>query len=74
MNTPFKPPGTATPDIYLSGEAVNQIIIALSTPTILAKASDGSMHPFVDPSPIGNIIMAALDAANKELGTTEQKN
>lgn len=63
MNTPFKPQVAITPDILLSGEAVNQIIMALNTPTILAKASDGSMRPFVDPSPIGNIIFQALQAA-----------
>jgi hypothetical protein len=51
---------------------VNQIIIALNNPTILAKASDGSMVPFVDPSPIGNIIMAAIEAANKELAGEKQ--
>jgi hypothetical protein len=72
MNTPFKPQLHITPDIYLSGEAVNQIIIALNNPTILAKASDGSMVPFVDPSPIGNIIMAAIEAANKELAGEKQ--
>lgn len=66
MNNPFKPQTAKTPDIYLSGDAVNQIIIALNNPTILAKASDGTMHPFVDPSPIGNIIMAALEEAHKE--------
>jgi hypothetical protein len=66
MNSPFKPPQSKTPDIYLSGEAVNAIILALNTPTILAKASDGSMRPFIDPSPIGNIIFSALQAVGVE--------
>jgi hypothetical protein len=66
MNTPFRPSLPKTPDITLSGDAVNQIIIALNNPTILAKSSDGSMRPFIDPSPIGNIIAAALEEASKE--------
>jgi hypothetical protein len=74
MNIPFKPQTMKTPDIYLSGEAVNQIIVALNTPTILAKSSDGSMRPFIDPSPIGHIISAALEAATAESMAPEQKN
>jgi hypothetical protein len=73
MNTPFKPPASTTPDILLSGEAVNQIIMALNNPTILAKSSDGSMRPFIDPSPIGNIIFQALQAAGVPLVDPNEK-
>jgi hypothetical protein len=64
MNAPYKPQIQRTPDIYLSGEAVEQILAALNNAVIFAKVNqDGSMRPFIDPTPIGQIIIGALHAA-----------
>jgi hypothetical protein len=63
MNAPFKPETAAIPDILLSGQAVGLIINALNNGIIFAKVADGSMRPFIDPTPISNIIQAAINAA-----------
>jgi hypothetical protein len=63
VNAPFKLSVNKTPDIYLSGETVEQIIMALNNTTILAKVQDGSMRPFIDPSPIIQILQAAIQQA-----------
>jgi hypothetical protein len=73
MNMPFKPQNQKTPDIYLSGEAVDQIISNLNNSIILAKASDGSMRPFVDPMPIMQILSAAIQAAAQEAQVLSMK-
>ena len=65
MNQPFKVPTQKLPDIYLSGETVEQILMCLNNHIILAKTQDGSMRPFVDPTPIIQIISAALQEAAK---------
>jgi hypothetical protein len=58
----FVPQIPRTPDILLSGQAVEQILMACNNHIILAKTQDGSMRPFVDPTPISQIIGAALQA------------
>jgi hypothetical protein len=68
MNKPFTIQTQKTPDIYLSGEAVDQIIMFLNNALIFGKAQDGSMRPFVDPGPIGNIIHAAIQHAVQQDG------
>lgn len=65
MNLPFKAPIQKTPDIYLSGEAVDQVLFSLNNAIIFAKSQDGSMRPFIDPSPITQIIMGAIQEALK---------
>jgi hypothetical protein len=64
MNQPFKVQQQRLPDIYLSGETVEQILMCLNNHIILAKTQDGSMRPFIDPTPITQIINGALQAAN----------
>ena len=66
MNAPFKTNTQKTPDIYLAGETVDQLMMLLNNAIILAKAQDGSMRPFVDPQPIMQIIGGALQAAMRE--------
>jgi hypothetical protein len=51
---------TNTPDINLSGEAVDKLVAHLNNAIIFAKSPDGSMRPFVDPMPISQIIAMAL--------------
>jgi hypothetical protein len=63
MNAPFNQQVQKTPDITLSGETVDRLVICLNNSTILAKGHDGAMHPFVDPQPIMQIIMGALQEA-----------
>jgi hypothetical protein len=60
---PFQVQPQRLPDILLGGAAVEQILMALNNHIILAKTQDGSMRPFVDPTPIQQIIQAALQAA-----------
>jgi hypothetical protein len=62
MNQPFRMPTQRMPDVLLSGEAIEQILICLNNHIILAKTQDGSMRPFVDPTPVIQIISAALQA------------
>jgi hypothetical protein len=61
----FKPQMQRIPDILLSGEAIEQILMACNNHIILAKTQDGSMRPFVDPTPITQILGAAM-AAQRE--------
>jgi hypothetical protein len=68
MNAPYKPAQQKTPDVLLSGEAVDQIMLHLNNAIILAKAQDGSMRPFVDPTPIQQIIFAAVQQAVRPQG------
>jgi hypothetical protein len=63
MNAPFSPPIQKAPAIHLSGDAVEQIIMHLNNAIIFAKTQDGSMRPFVDPSPITAIISGAIQQA-----------
>jgi hypothetical protein len=63
MNAPFRMPTQHAPDITLSGETVEQLLMLLNNAVIFVKASDGSMRPFVDPQPISQILGAALQAA-----------
>jgi hypothetical protein len=63
MNAPFRMPTQHAPDITLSGETVEQMLMLLSNATIFARTPDGSMRPFVDPQPIVQILGAALQAA-----------
>jgi hypothetical protein len=63
MNAPFKFPTQHAPDITLSGETVEQVLMMLNNAVIFVKAQDGSMRPFVDPTPISQILGAALQAA-----------
>ena len=64
MNAPFKLSGIKkTPDLYLSGETVEQMLMALNNPIIFAKVQDGAMRPFVDPTPCIQILQAALQEA-----------
>ena len=66
MNAPFKLPGIQkTPDLLLSGETVEQMLMALNNSIIFAKVQDGAMRPFVDPTPIIQILQAALQEAVK---------
>jgi hypothetical protein len=66
MNVPFKPQIQKTPDITLSGEVVDFIMSSLNNAIIFAKSQDGSMRPFVDPGPIHQIILAALQQAHQQ--------
>jgi hypothetical protein len=62
-NTPFKLQNQSkTPDIILSGETVDQIMILLNNTIILARSQDGAMRPFIDPMPIIQIIGNAIQA------------
>lgn len=54
------------PDIYLSGETVEQIIAHLNNSVLFAKSPDGSMRPFVDPIPITQIIANAIQATMRQ--------
>ena len=63
MNASFKAPTQRLPDITLSGQTVEQLLMLLNNAVIFAKAADGSMRPFVDPQPISQIIGSALQAA-----------
>jgi hypothetical protein len=63
MNVAYKPETVQLPDIILSGEAVGHIINALNNSIVFAKTQDGTMRPFIDPTPISNIIQAAITAA-----------
>jgi hypothetical protein len=65
MNQPFKVPTQRLPDIHLSGEAVELILASLNNHIILAKTQDGSMRPFIDPTPIQQIIAGAIQAAQQ---------
>jgi hypothetical protein len=67
VNLPFKAPIQKTPDIYLSGEAVDQVLFSLNNAIIFAKSQDGSMRPFIDPTPITQIIMGAIQEALKPM-------
>jgi hypothetical protein len=64
MNAPFKLPVNRVPDLYLSGETVEQMLLALNNAIIFAKVQDGAMRPFVDPTPLIQILQAAIQAAN----------
>jgi hypothetical protein len=72
MNAPFKLPVNKTPDILLSGETVEQMMVACNNTVIFAKVQDGSMRPFVDPSPIIQIMQAAVQAALSSTEETKQ--
>jgi hypothetical protein len=63
VNVAFKPESAQLPDILLSGEAIGHIINSLNNAIVFAKTQDGSMRPFIDPTPISNIIQAAINAA-----------
>jgi hypothetical protein len=62
----FRPQIQKTPDILMSGEAIEQILMACNNHIIFAKTQDGSMRPFVDPTPIAQILQAALQSALRE--------
>jgi hypothetical protein len=61
-----------TPDIKLSGEALDQISAYLSNAAIFVKAHDGSMRPFIDPAPIMQIIGKAVQEAVQNLKNEQQ--
>lgn len=65
MNAPFKLPINRVPDLYLSGETVEQMLMALNNSIIFAKVQDGAMRPFIDPMPIIQILQAAIQEATK---------
>jgi hypothetical protein len=65
MNAPFRMPTQHAPDITLSGETVEQVLMMLNNAVIFVKAQDGSMRPFVDPTGILQILGAAMQAAAK---------
>jgi hypothetical protein len=71
MNAPFRMPTQHAPDITLSGETVEQILMLLQNPVIFAKVPDGSMRPFVDPTGILQILGAALQAAQRPAGEND---
>jgi hypothetical protein len=62
----FRPQTIKTPDILMSGEAIEQLLMCCNNHIIFAKTQDGSMRPFVDPTPITQILQAALQAALRE--------
>jgi hypothetical protein len=74
MNAPFQAPARA-PDITLPGATVEQLFTllnsAINNAVIFAKVADGSMRPFIDPSPIVQILGAALQAAQRPAGETD---
>jgi hypothetical protein len=55
-----------TPDLNLPGEMVEQILAHLQNAIIFAKSPDGSMRPFVDPIPISQMILSAIQSAQKQ--------
>jgi hypothetical protein len=63
--TPFRMSTQKTPDVFLSGETVEQIILCLNNNIVFAKSQDGSLRPFVDPQPIMQIISAAIQASQR---------
>jgi hypothetical protein len=68
MNNTVYNPSTITPDTTLSGNVIEKIHGYLTNPMILAKGSDGNMHPFVDPNPILQLLQEAVTAAAKAQG------
>jgi hypothetical protein len=68
MNQPFKIQKQQMPDIYLSGETVEAILSLCNNAIIFAKSQDGSMRPFIDPTPIAQILGAAVAMAQRPEG------
>jgi hypothetical protein len=65
VNAPYKPMQQKTPDVLIAGETIDQMLLHLNNQIILAKAQDGSMRPFVDPMPIIQILLGAVQQANR---------
>jgi hypothetical protein len=64
MNAPYNPQqAQKTPDIYLSGSVVEQMLMHLNNGIIFAKSQDGSMRPFVDPQPLLQVLIGAIQQA-----------
>ena len=51
--------------LYLSGETVDLMLMALNNAIIFAKVQDGAMRPFVDPMPLIQILQAALQETTR---------
>jgi hypothetical protein len=64
MNAPFQMQEQKLPDVYLSGDTVEKILMLLNNSLIFVKAEGNVMRPFVDPTPIINIIQAALQSVS----------
>jgi hypothetical protein len=60
MNVQSKGQQQKTPDIHLTGETVEQIMQYLGNIIVYARSQDGSLRPFVDPTPVVNILTGAL--------------
>jgi hypothetical protein len=58
----------ATPDITLSGATVDKLMQHLSNATVLIKATDGMLHPHVDPRFVIAVLGDAVKAEWIRLG------
>jgi hypothetical protein len=72
MNAPFQLQEQKLPDIYLSGSTVEKILMLLNNSLIFVKTDGGTMRPFIDPTPITNIIQAALQAASTNMSLPDE--
>jgi hypothetical protein len=65
MNAPLREQTIKIPTITLPGETVERLLNLLGNGVIFVKSADGSMRPFVDPMPITQLILAAIQAQLK---------
>ena len=71
-NQAYEQQTVQTPNISLTGVTVDRLMMHLSNATVLAKGTDGAMHPFVDPNPVIAVLREAVMAEAKRLGMIGQ--
>jgi hypothetical protein len=71
MNAPLREQTIKIPTITLPSETVERVLTLLGNGVIFVKSADGSMRPFVDPMPITQLILGAIQAQMKPDTTSD---
>ena len=65
MNAPLREQTIKIPAVTLPGETVERVLSLLGNGVVFVKTADGGMRPFVDPMPITQLILGAIQAQMK---------